>query len=508
MKGSKGFRFGWTFTSLLIVVALVLPWTAWASSVDVATVDVTAPTGSVTLLPGASASIVINMTVLGNQEGTATFKVYRDWTLTGGTFTGSNSETFTVSPRAAKDPATMFSTSGTVTVAAGQSVGDFALAVSAFDITNSNPTGAKLSDGADSNYQVTVSPSSDTTPPVITPSVSGTLGNNGWYVSDVSVTWTVTDLQSDITSQIDCGPTTISDDTAGTTLTCQATSAGGTASQSVTIKRDATPPTISGAASPDPNAAGWNKTDVTVSFNCSDGTSGIASCGPNQTLGSEGAGQSATGTAVDNAGNSNSATVSGINIDKTPPAFGACPAGGPFLLNSGLQSVGPISVDPAISGLNAAASTQSGSVDTSSLGTKSVTFTATDNADNWATKTCDYGVIYKWTGFFRPVDNLPVLNAAKAGSAIPIKFSLNGNQGLGIFAASYPKSAVIACDSTAAVDAIEETVTAGSSSLSYDPLADQYVYVWKTEKTWTGCRQLVVKLVDGMEYRANFKFTK
>jgi len=88
------------------------------SSVDVAVVDVTAPTGSVTLAPGESGPITINMTVTGNQVGTATFKVNRDWSLSGGTFTGSNPHTFTVPPRAAQDPPTTFSTTGTVTVAA------------------------------------------------------------------------------------------------------------------------------------------------------------------------------------------------------------------------------------------------------------------------------------------------------------------------------------------------------------------------------------------------------
>ena len=40
-----------------------------------------------------------------------------------------------------------------------------------------------------------------TTPPrSITPSVTGTLGNNGWYRSDVSVSWSVTDAESEITS--------------------------------------------------------------------------------------------------------------------------------------------------------------------------------------------------------------------------------------------------------------------------------------------------------------------
>jgi len=55
---------------------------------------------------------------------------------------------------------------------------------------------------------------------------------------------------------------------------------------------------------------------------------------------------------------------------------------------------------------------------------------------------------------------------------------------------------------------IEETLSAGSSGLSYDSLADQYVYVWKTDKSWSGCRQLTVKLSDGVTHTATFKFTK
>lgn len=115
--------------------------------------------------------------------------------------------------------------------------------------------------------------------------------------------------------------------------------------------------------------------------------------------------------------------------------------------------------------------------------------------------------LYSFDGFYAPVDNLPALNVAKAGSAIPVKFSLDGDQGLDIFWAGYPTSRVIACDSTAIADAVEETVTAGGSSLVYDPVADQYVYVWKTSKTWANtCRQLVVRLDDGSLHVANFKF--
>ena len=84
-----------------------------------------------------------------------------------------------------------------------------------------------------------------TTPPVITPNISGTLGDNGWYISDVSVSWTVTDDKSAISATNGCDPTLIDSDTAGTTLTCEATSDGGTNSVSVTIQRDATAPVTS-----------------------------------------------------------------------------------------------------------------------------------------------------------------------------------------------------------------------------------------------------------------------
>jgi hypothetical protein len=116
---------------------------------------------------------------------------------------------------------------------------------------------------------------------------------------------------------------------------------------------------------------------------------------------------------------------------------------------------------------------------------------------------------YHFTGFFQPVDNVPTVNSVKAGSAIRVKFSLGGDQGLNIFAADYPKSQVVPCDSTAPVTGIEETVTANASGLSYDPDTGRYTYTWKTNKAWEGtCRQLIVKLNDGSYQRANFKFTR
>jgi hypothetical protein len=119
------------------------------------------------------------------------------------------------------------------------------------------------------------------------------------------------------------------------------------------------------------------------------------------------------------------------------------------------------------------------------------------------------GPTYNFGGFKQPVDARPTLNSMKAGAAVPVKFSLGGNQGLNVFQAGYPKSQSIACDSTADVDGIETTVNAGGSSLTYDPATNTYTYIWKTDKAWAGtCRQLVFEFADAgsTTARANFKF--
>ena len=119
---------------------------------------------------------------------------------------------------------------------------------------------------------------------------------------------------------------------------------------------------------------------------------------------------------------------------------------------------------------------------------------------------------WTWTGFFQPVDNYPVVNRCKAGSAIPVKFSLGGNKGLSIFATGYagPGSVQIATPSSAFVsDIVAPTDTAGGSVLSYDAASGQYIYVWKTEKNWGGTsRQLILRFADGSVQFANFTFTK
>jgi hypothetical protein len=150
---------------------------------------------------------------------------------------------------------------------------------------------------------------------------------------------------------------------------------------------------------------------------------------------------------------------------------------------------------------------------TFTAGPTTVNCSATDKAGNRSTGsfaiTVSVASSVAWSGFFQPVDNLPTVNTVKAGSAIPVKFSLTGNQGLNIFQTGSPSSGTYACNGTAATDAIETTVTAGGSSLSYDAVTDQYTYVWKTDKTWANtCRTLFVRLSDGSTATANFSFSR
>ena len=122
------------------------------------------------------------------------------------------------------------------------------------------------------------------------------------------------------------------------------------------------------------------------------------------------------------------------------------------------------------------------------------------------TSTCGTVETYPFSGFDAPIANQPQINAENAGRTIPVKFTLTGsNAGLSdVLAAGYPQSAPVSCASPA-------TLTTGDATsptpASYGPPSDKYNYQWMTDKSWTGCRELIVKLVDGTYHRALFAFS-
>lgn len=197
-------------------------------------------------------------------------------------------------------------TSATSVAYSNVAAGSYGAKVRALGTRNNNESGFSAS------VAFTVggaSTAGDVTPPVITHSIAGTVGSNGWYTSDVTVSWTVTDAESAISSSSNCSAVSITADQSATTYTCSATSAGGTSSASVTIKRDAMVPAVSFSG------ATAYTVDQTVSITCaaSDAMSGLASSScPGASgaaylfnIGSNGLSASAT----DNAGNGNSAAT-------------------------------------------------------------------------------------------------------------------------------------------------------------------------------------------------------
>ncbi|MFL6099433.1 MAG: OmpL47-type beta-barrel domain-containing protein [Actinomycetales bacterium] len=175
----------------------------------------------------------------------------------------------------------------------------------------------------------------DTIPPVTIASVSDPLAT-GWYADKAHVALTGHDNLSGLDRtfySVDAGPaqayagafdfstpgvhsiTFWSRDEAGNLE--DATGSG----HVLTLRIDGIPPTITGSHEPAPNAAGWNNTDVTVSFDCSDAESGVAGCEGGTTLKSDGANQYVTGLATDHGGNSSTAMVGPVNVDRTPPVL-------------------------------------------------------------------------------------------------------------------------------------------------------------------------------------------
>jgi hypothetical protein len=215
-----------------------------------------------------------------------------------------------------------------------------------------------------------------------------------------------------------------------------------------------------------------------------------------------------TYSATDPSGNTKTATRTVTVVDTTAPVLSSCPANivVSLPLNSTATSMAvsftaPTATDSCDSSVPVTTTHASGSV--FNVGTTAVTATATDDSGNSSSCSFTVTVLYQFAGFFSPIDN-NALNQANAGRTIPIKFSLSGNKGLGIFADNYPVSQQIACGSEPVND-VQEATTDSNSGLTYSP--DQYHYNWKTLGAWAGtCRELIVKLNDGSTHTARFKF--
>jgi probable HAF family extracellular repeat protein len=91
----------------------------------------------------------------------------------------------------------------------------------------------------------------DNSPPEIEVSVSPQPNAAGWNTSDVTVAWSVRDPETGVVSSSGCSTQTVTNETAGVTLTCRAVNGvGGVSSRSITVKIDKTPPALSCTPTP------------------------------------------------------------------------------------------------------------------------------------------------------------------------------------------------------------------------------------------------------------------
>jgi hypothetical protein len=232
-----------------------------SSDTDVATV-------SPSSLTFGSCGDIKTLTVTPGAQGTATISVSQTSNNTGGSFNLAPA-TFTVNVSPPPNTAPTVTVAG---VMGGASYSKGAVPAATCQVTDAEDgdstfpamlsavTGPDASDGIGSQtascsytdagglhaegsetYSIV-----DPSPPTIgyTISPANPDGDNGWYTSNVSLAWTVTEPESpNSLDTTGCVDQNITSDQAETTYSCKATSAGGSAdAKSVTIKRDATKP--------------------------------------------------------------------------------------------------------------------------------------------------------------------------------------------------------------------------------------------------------------------------
>jgi hypothetical protein len=254
------------------------------------------------------------------------------WTATD---VGSGIQDFTIFVSDNGGPFTAFETNVTSTSASftGQTGHTYAFYSLARDLVG-NVEAAKTA--AEATTQVVL----DSIPPITTATISAQPNAAGWNNSNVTVSLISVDnpggsgvnqITYSVAGAQTIPTTTLSGSSASFTISAEGIStitffgtdnAGNVeAANTLTIRLDKTPPTITGTRTPVANANGWNNSLVTVSFQCADVLSGLAAGSPptSTVLSTQGAGQSVSGTCTDIAGNAVSASVQGINIDLTPP---------------------------------------------------------------------------------------------------------------------------------------------------------------------------------------------
>jgi hypothetical protein len=291
---------------------------------------------------------------------------------------------------------------------------------------------------------------------------------------------------------------------AGCLLTGAYGFSGGTETATANLKVDTTPPVLDlPQPTPLPNPLGWYRTAGTVDWSGSDPLSGIDQCTIDVPFGgTDTASGQVVGGCRNNAGRTTNSTFL-YKFDGTPPEL--APSVEPGVIPVGGAAIATANATDAMSGI---ATESCDPVDTSTVGTHTVSCTATDNAGNTAPGSASYTVAYAFSGFSAPVDRTAV-NVAKAGKTVPLKWRITDGNGAPITTLTSVdvRATGVACDLGETADQLEEYAT-DATGLRH--LGDGYYqFNWKTPKTYaSSCKVLHLDLGDGIDHTAEFRFTK
>ncbi|MDB4908035.1 MAG: hypothetical protein JWO05_2819 [Gemmatimonadetes bacterium] len=225
----------------------------------------------------------------------------------------------------------------------------------------------------------------DNTPPVITSSVVGTVGANGWYTSSVGLSWTVVDNESPATKS-GCDAMTLTSNQSETSYTCSATSQGGMASGSASVRIDQSRPTVTGAVTSGTlGNNGWYVSDVGITWTVSAaGPSGqvMSPACSNTALSADSPNSTFTCSATSGAGLSSAPASLSVKRDATKPVVTyAVSNGGSYTVDQVVSVT--CSASDNLSGVQSSTCANvSGDAYTFALGTTTYSATAVDKAGN------------------------------------------------------------------------------------------------------------------------------
>jgi hypothetical protein len=332
----------------------------------------------------------------------------------------------------------------------------------------------------------------------------GTMGTNGWWKAAPTVSASSAD--STISYATDLDPTyratapTLTDGI--TTVYATATnSCGLQSSTSKDYKVDHIAPSIGHTVDPSgPNGAnGWYVTGPTITFNCSDATSGIVSPGGcivdgttsnSTTLGESKSGQTVTGTAKDNAGWTATDSAGTFYVDLSDPLLNISgPGSGSSSICDGRPARPSFAPADAISGLASSSDSWTTPGTSSGVGAYVYTAHAQDNAgrtvDGTRTYTVTYGAAVATVPFLPPI-NTDGSSRFKLGSTIPVKFQATcGSTPISSVVAKLYVSQADTNPDSGTDEAISTSAATTGNLFRYDPTGQQYIFNLSTKSGYT-----------------------